>query len=286
MQISSNINDDDLYRHISIQIALGNALFDKARLTRKSEPTDEAISMFAEVKRKLSQIRKFEDLLAHASNSFAAALMTRSSLLDGDMNQIQSDEIIEAYREAVANAERCRSYEVWGVAQMNMGQALARRAEITTDNESAAFYRLRSISALLAAIETYPATEFPLPLAQAHLRLGGVLFRQGLTLSDQACEVYLIRAVNSYEMALSVIDEQNQTSDWTSIHAELGRIFFSHSKMADAEIAKSDLDRATQHVKNALKGYEALGSKAGIKGSAEALRSIEIEKGKHLSSNK
>jgi len=271
-------NDENLFHNASINIALGNALFDRARLLNQIDQIDEAISIFSRLKSKLPANSNLIELVAHVSNCFAAALMTRVSILGDKAIEPDFDEVISSYEEAVSHAERCQNYEIWGAAHANMGQALAVRADITPDIGSAAFFRLRSISALLAAIETYPSTEFPLPFAQSHLRLGKVLFRQSQFADDVVKEAYMIRAVNSYQIALAVFDEQNYPSEWTSVQAELGRIFFAHAKTAGEEIADADLDRAEEHIKNALRGYEAAESHDGVRGSKEALNTLKKER--------
>ncbi len=268
-------SEEELFDLISAEIALGNSLFDKARFHRDAKTFEETVQMFRATVSRLSKLDGMYELKAHAANSLGSALMTSLEARKDTATSAALTEVIQSYKQAIAAAEQCSNTEVWGVAHGNMGGALILLAASTTDTEDAHFLRVRGISALQTAIETYPTVLFPMPHAQMHLRLGEALVQHGLKCSAELMELYLVRALGSYHLAANILDEERHPSDWAFIQAELSRIFFAHSHVAEAKIAKFDLDQSANHMKNAVRVHESMNSKKEAAACRKALKKIE-----------
>jgi tetratricopeptide (TPR) repeat protein len=265
--------DDDLFRYVSTEIALGNALFDRATTTSDDSALAEVIATFQSSRQRLVEYDGFPELMAHVCNSLGSAHLTRAELPQADVT-LHVRAAIAALREAITAAEACNDFESWGVANGNLGGALALQARQVEDKGEANFLRVRGISSLLAATETYPVVQFPIPHAQTHLRLAHVLLEHALECERELADIYLIRAIGSYELASEVFDEERYPRKWAMIQGELSRIFFIHAKAAEAEIAESDLVRAEAHMNNALRAYTSIGEPLSIEACRSALEKV------------
>lgn len=268
-------SDEGLYDLVSAEIALGNALFEKSRFRPKEVNIEEVVQMFRVTLNRFGDRPIHYELRGHVANSLGSALMTQLEARKLPLNSASISEIVDAYTQAISAAEKCADAEVWGVAQGNLGAALVRLAAITEDKGEAHFLRIRGISALQAAIETYPTVLFPMPHAQMHLRLGDALVEHGLRCQDALMEFYLLRAIGSYLAAAEIFDEERHPSTWAFIQSEVSRIYFAHSRIADQETAKSDLERSANHIMNAIRVHESLNAEQAVIACRKALKAIE-----------
>lgn len=107
-----------------------------------------------------------------------------------------------------------------------------------------------------AAIETYPATEFPFRFAEAQRALGQVLFHHALTIADNdLSEAYLFRAVNAFEVAAEIIGKDRKPQDWAAIQMYIGAVFECHASFADVTVALGDMERAVVRYEAAASVY-------------------------------
>ena len=120
-----------------------------------------------------------------------------------------------------------------------------------------AFLRVRAISAFLAAIENYPTSAFVYQVAEAHCNLAQVLCQHGVGMESDFQEIYLKRALDSYEMASKFFTAERHPIRWAYIQMCMGGIFATHAQIAITEIAANDYAEATERFGAAAKIFHS-----------------------------
>ena len=125
--------------------------------------------------------------------------------------------------------------------------------------------RLRAISCFRNATQAYSETVFPDQCAEAHRCLGDVLFEHGLyEENDVQKEAYFVNAVASFEKASEWITKERDLQRWGYMQCRLGSIFGNHSKIAEPEVAQSDIQHAIGFFESGLSAYREVGFSKGV----------------------
>ncbi|MFT5945632.1 MAG: tetratricopeptide (TPR) repeat protein [Yoonia sp.] len=254
-------NTGDMWALASAQISLGNCLSDGSRLKRDATMGEQAVGVFEEARKTISNDGTLIDLLGHACNGLGAALLrTATASSTTEDHKKASTRAIAAYEEAVAASSRVFDPEIWGTAQINLGNLLADASRSQgISEEEASFLRIRSISNFQAAIETYPEVQFPMAFAEAHSGLAEVLFEHGLNANEQLFELYFVRAISSFSQVLEFYSEDTSPSRWAYLQCRLGSIFGNHAVRVSGETAEHDLEMAISHFDAGREVYKKLG---------------------------
>lgn len=258
--IKANARNGDSYRQASAQTSLANLLFDLSKVTEDPTVLTQAISVYMEARDLLLRLETHVELLPHIYNGLGSALNSAFNIADEreDIKDLEGAKI--AYEKAIDISERCGDVEVWGVANLNAGSVILRLAEVNELEGSRYFLtRLKAISYFTAAIETFPAASFPRQFSQAHLNLSDVLITHALQEQSELKELYLARAMASLEQVKHLRVNEDDPETLGLVDFKMGSIFGNHSRMAESEVAETDILSAIECFKEAETIYGNLG---------------------------
>ncbi|MBE7638241.1 hypothetical protein GUA87_15385 [Sneathiella sp. P13V-1] len=261
----------------SAKISLGNCLSDLSHVSEDPVLADSACGVFEEAIKFIKSKEKpkeLKELLSFAYNGLGAAIL-RGELGNKDsMASDTQDKAIAAYEEAISTSEFFKNQETWGGSQINLGRLLAHKAGADDiDDKAASFLRIRSIACYLAAVETYPAVQYPDAFAEAHFGLAEVLFSHGLDAPPELYEMYFARAIQSYTQAAEFHGEHSHPAKWAYIQCRLGSVFGNHAKRENAETAKTDIEMAISCFKEGQRVFKEHNNDVG---ADTCLRNIEL----------
>jgi hypothetical protein len=148
-----------------------------------------------------------------------------------------------------------------------------KKAELIADDP--AFSRVMAISQYQSVFDAFLVLDLPIEYAQAHANLASALVIHATDPEQESTELYLMRAVSSYEIAVSTFNEAQFADKCASIQANLGRIFVIHSQLNRIDSAESDLDQAKKHIEKALEIYRLNGPAEMVDWCLESLSKIE-----------
>lgn len=256
-------NTDDIFAIVSSQISLGNCLLDAARFKSDAETSDQAVAVFEEARKAALKNEELVGLLGHSCNGLGAALLQVDAVTSSEANNGElKNRAVVAFEEAVSASSRIFDPEIWGIAQINLGRLLAEAAESQECGEGeASFLRIRAITSFVAAIETFPEVQFPMPFAAAHSGLAEVLFEHGLSANDHLFEMYFTRALHSFNQVAEIHSKENSPLRWAQMQCRLGSVFGNHAMRVDGETAEHDLEMAISYFDAGLEVFEELEDK-------------------------
>ncbi|UWQ54725.1 helix-turn-helix domain-containing protein [Leisingera caerulea] len=248
------------YEKISAQISLANSLSDRGRIEGDLETIEQVIDLYRSARDSLLALNEHSELLCHVYNGLGSSLL-RAEEFGETLDLAALEEARRAFYESIEISERFGDVEVWGGGNFNLGNVVLRLARLNEGEEEAYLLaRLRAISCFQNAIEAYSETSFPNQLAEAHRCLGDVLFEHGLHAeNDVRKEVNFMRAVASFEKASEWITKERDLQRWGYMQCRLGSIFENHSRIAEPEIAQSDIRYAIEFFENGLSAYREVG---------------------------
>jgi transcriptional regulator with XRE-family HTH domain len=258
----------------SMKISLANLLLDRAKLEKKSDAADitEAISLLQKLRIELRDDEISQELRSYTCNSLGAALLSSRDLNAAiDKNEALS-QALDAFRETVEISELYSDAENWGAAKANIGGALAEMAnrhdlEVPQRN----FLRIRAISEFGSAIETTSIVSYPLRAAALHEMLAQVLVDHAVALNDEFGEVYLARAIHSYEISGSVFTRELHPLKWARLQERIGSIFAHHSRMPNVTSVNDDTAKAIMHLEEAASVFKEIGTKTELKSAQKKI---------------
>ncbi|SEH41556.1 hypothetical protein [Tardiphaga sp. OK245] len=256
--LNGAISESDIYRVASAKVALSNCLIDQACRDNDAAALSDAVSFLREVQLSLKGAEGGADIFSTACNSLGHALMEHDGIRKAKPTDAALTEAFGAFSDAARAAELASNPEIWGIAKANCGAALAQRAKLeTTEPETAKFLRIQSISAYLAALESYPETFFPLNYAKAHVGLAHVLFDYALTAETKLTDFYLLRSLSSFEAASAFFTENRSPQRWAELQMYMGNIILVHAERDAVASKQSDIKHATELFQNALRVFES-----------------------------
>ncbi|KMW59952.1 hypothetical protein AIOL_000101 [Candidatus Rhodobacter oscarellae] len=253
------------YEKISAQISLANSLSDRGRIEGDPETIEQVIDLYRNVRDSLLALNEHRELLCHVYNGLGSSLL-RAEEFGETLDLDALEEARNAFWEAIQISERFGDIEVWGGGNFNLGNVVLRLARSKEDNEEVYLLaRLRAISCFQNATQAYSETAFPDQFAEAHRCLGDVLFEHGLHAeNDVQKEVNFMHAVASFEKASEWITKERDVQRWGYIQCRLGSIFGNHSRIAEPEVAQSDIQHAIEFFENGLTAYREVGFSEGV----------------------
>ena len=266
----------DHFTLISAKIGLGNCLIDKAKIENDLDTLQSAILLFEDVKQEIEQSGKSTELLGHAYNNLAGALMEIHLIAQTEVTDQTLDEVLIAYQAAIRVSEANNDIANWGAAKANYGYRLAHKARLeSTKEKEAVFLRIQSISAFLAALETYPSTLFPRQYAETHIGLADVLVQQGQNSNENLIELHFFRALGSYSGACEIyFTKDRHPIRWAELQKKLGNIFAIHAQLEGTESTHSDLEQSIEHIENARRIFRQHNISAEIEACDRALKTL------------
>lgn len=249
------------FQAASSSISLANCLMDRAKLAVGTEGSDisEVISLLESTRILLREDVRAQELRAHACNSLGAAYLL-SRRVDANVNSAVALECaLSAFKESLKVSEEYTDAENWGAAKANIGRVLADLAnDAKFDDYKVQFMRIRAISELQSAAETVPMVAFPHQAADIHETLGEVLLEHALHLGNALTEMYLFRALQSYEIVARVYDQDTHPMRWAHVRGTIASIFVHHAHLPNATAPEQDIAQAIGNLEQAAVVFEAL----------------------------
>jgi tetratricopeptide (TPR) repeat protein len=263
-----------------MSINLANCLMDRAKLASGTESDDinEAISLLDMTRSNLRDNAKAQELLAHACNSLGAAFLA-SRRLDRNIDAaVALEKALDAFYEAMHISEEYSDAENWGATKANIGGILAEMADNSDLKEyQAHFLRIRAISEYQAAVETFPMVAYPFQTADIHESLASVLVEHAKALNDDTLsEVYLLRAIQSYEVVGAVFTRQAHPMRWARTRERIGSIFAHHGRFPNAASPDDDLAKAAKSFEEAATLFDELGASAEAMSCRQKIAALAI----------
>lgn len=250
----------DAFQLVSSKIALANCLLDKGASYGDRSDLDEALVTLASARVIALEEPDANALLCHASNGLGSTTLAVEQLTGVGLSDKRVGDILAHFNEAIENAEKHFNLDVWGGTRMNRARLFERQArQQERPMGERIFLRIQAISDYQASIETYPETIFPLRFAQAHFELANILFQHGLTVDRSLDEVYLVRAVQSYEIASVIFESEGALDRWAECQMYIGSVFAHHAHMEEIQTKEHDLNEALKRLEAALKVFKQEG---------------------------
>src|SRR5271154_6369550 len=121
----------------------------------------------------------------------------------------------------------------WASAKLNFGSLFMEKSYLfENDTEESKFNRIVAISEFQATLDSFTILNLPMEFAQAHANLGRALVEHAATgLEGELTELYLARAMASYEIAANAFTERKYPEKWASITSQVARIFAIHAQL-------------------------------------------------------
>ena len=253
---------EEVFLVASMKISLANLLMDRAKLARSSAVTDitEAQSLLQSLRLTLRDDREAQELRAHTCNSLGAALLASRFLVPNiDANAV-FEQALDAFRETLEISEAHSDIENWGAAKANIGGVLAELANTKSLEEyQQHFLRVRAICEFSSAAETVPILIYPVPAAGIHEGLASILVEHAVALNNEMSEMYLFRAVQSYETAGAMLTREGHPRRWANTRERIGSIFAHHSRLPNVVSPEDDIARAIAYLEEATAAFEEAG---------------------------
>ncbi len=266
---SKIVTAGDAFQLVSSKIALANCLLDRGTSYGGLSDLDEALATLASARVIALEEPDANALLCHASNGLGSTTLAVEQLTGVRLSDASVGDILANFNEAIENAEKHFNLDVWGGTRINRARLFERQArQQERPMGERIFLRIQAISDYQASIETYPETIFPLRFAQAHFELANVLFQHGLTVDRPVDEVYLIRAIQSYEIASVIFETEAALGHWAECQMYIGSVFAHHAHLDGIQTKEHDFNEALQRFEAALKVFSQ-------EGMQEACRSCE-----------
>lgn len=248
---------DDPFDITAMKISLGNCLFEIVKLTKDDDALSEAKSMLKSARDQLLMQGAGPDLLACVHNSLGGATLEKLNYSDVEDEEAMLTEAIGSFQAAIVTAEECSYPEIWGVANHNLGNALAGLARLKdTKPEDRGFLRVRAVAAVSAAIETYPEARFPFHFAKAHASLARIFWDMAGTEQGEMIEPCLVRSIHSWTVAQHIYTKEQFPDQWAEIQMHIGAIYGAHAGIDGIETKHEDLLEAQRCLSEALEVFK------------------------------
>jgi tetratricopeptide (TPR) repeat protein len=257
---SQIVSAGDAFQLVSSKIALANCLLDKGASYGDRSDLDEALATLASARVIALEEPDANSLLCHASNGLGLTTLAVEQLTGVRLSDTRVRDILAHFNEAIENAEKHFNLDVWGGTRINRARLFERQArQPERPIGELIFLRIQAISDYQASIETYPETIFPLRFAQAHFELANILFQHGLTVDRSQDEVYLVRAIQSYEIASVILESEAALGRWAECQMYIGSVFAHHAHLDGIQTKEHDFNEALQRFEAALKVFRQEG---------------------------
>jgi hypothetical protein len=144
------------------------------------------------------------------------------------------------FKESMSNSEKEMLLYAWASAKFNLANLFVERSYLFEGSSAeATFNRVIAISEFQAALDSFAILNFPMEFAQAHANLGRTLVEHAAAGSEgELTELYLTRAMSSYEIAMNAFTEDKYPQRWASITLQMARTFAIHAQLEGTESAK------------------------------------------------
>ena len=252
------VHGEDAFFATTTQINLGNCLMDKGKQLGGEAGIiyfDEAIALFEKVLAHKGLEQDFPELACHASNNLGTAHLAKSE--NNDLEALNA--ALESFRRATALSAQANQPDIWAAAHVNTGNVLASLSDLNENADEKAFMRIQAIAAYCAAIEVYPLSFFPYQYGHTQYGLATILQAHAMALQNELTELYLLRAIGSYEEALKVFSEGSDPLMWARIQTYLGTIYAAHSELDGTTSVRHDCETAIAHFQKAARVFETEG---------------------------
>ncbi|MCI4592504.1 helix-turn-helix domain-containing protein [Sphingobium sp. BYY-5] len=273
---SQTVTAGDAFQVVSSMNALANCLLDKGVYDGDLDALNEALTTNRSARLITLEEEGAAPLLAHASSGIGAIILAIERLTNDTLSDARIEEVIGHFDEAIDSAAKHFCIDIWGAAQINRARLFERRArQADRPEHERAFLRIRAIADYQASIETYPETVFPLRYAQTHFELANIMFQQGLNPDHPQAEHYLFRAIQSYEIAGIVFQQEKLTLSWADCQMYIGSVFAHHADFDGGRTRQHDLPKAMEYFEAALEVFRKEDSKYGRERCEQALARLK-----------
>ena len=256
------VHGEDAFFATTTQINLGNCLMDKGKQLGGEAGViyfDEAIALFEKVLAQKGIEQDFPELACHASNNLGTAHLAKSE--NNDLEALNA--ALESFRRATALSAQANQPDIWAAAHVNTGNVLASLSDL---NEN-----------YCAAIEVYPLSFFPYQYGHTQYGLATILQAHAMALQNELTELYLLRAIGSYEEALKVFSEDSDPLMWARIQTYLGTIYAAHSELDGTTSVRHDCETAITHFQKAARVFETEGYTEQLATCSRAIKTMELK---------
>ena len=234
---------------------------------------DEAIALFEKVLAQKGIEQDFPELACHASNNLGTAHLAKSE--NNDLEALNA--ALESFRRATALSAQANQPDIWAAAHVNTGNVLASLSDLNENADEKAFMRIQAIAAYCAAIEVYPLSFFPYQYGHTQYGLATILQAHAMALQNELTELYLLRAIGSYEEALKVFSEDSDPLMWARIQTYLGTIYAAHSELDGTTSVRHDCETAITHFQKAARVFETEGYTEQLATCSRAIKTMELK---------
>jgi len=248
---------NNAFQLVSSKIALANCLHDIGTMDKDRVALDEALAVMRAARLIAIEEEDANSLLCHASNIIGATTLAIEQIRESTISDAIIVDVMGYYDEAIKNAEKHFNLDIWGGTRINRARLFEARArQPEREEHERIFLRMQAIVDYQASIETYPETIFPMRFAQAHFELAGVLFQQALDVGRPQNEMYMFRAIQSYEIAGMFFQQEELSLQWAQCQMYVASIFANHAHLEGCQTRDHDSDQALQRFEAALEVFQ------------------------------
>ena len=227
---------------------------------------------------------KAREFLPYVCNALGVLLIKQINGKDGEHRGRLIDNTIDVFRESISSSEKEAFLYPWASAKVNLANLFIERSHLfERDTEESKFSRVLAISEFQSSLDSFTILNLPTEYAQAHTNLGRALVEHATAdFKGNLTELYLARAIASYEISANTFTEDRFPEKWASITLQMARVFAIHSQIEGIESVTYDLEQSRAHFEKSLKFYRTRGPSEMVDYCLESLGKIE-EQSKHNS---
>jgi len=176
---------------------------------------------------KVYTLEGFSQQWAMTQNNLGSALRSQGErTTDEEIAVRLLGEAVTAYRNALKVYTLEQLPQRWAATQNNLGNALQRQGERTTDGDVAVLF-LAAVAAYRNALKVYTLEQLPQQWAMAQYNLGVAFSRLGQRVSGAEGTKYLHEAVEAYRATLKVYGREQLPNDWAMTQNNLAKALFA-----------------------------------------------------------
>ena len=256
---------------------LCNCIGDLYELEKSDKLLDEGIDSINKTLVELGNKEESAAFTSYLCNSLEVLLIKKINSKDRQHRGNLVEEAISVLKESMSNSEKEMLLYAWASAKLNLANLLVERSYLfESGSAEATFNRIIAISEFQAVLDSFTVLNFPMEFAQAHANLGQALVEHAAAgLEGELTELYLERAMASYEIAMNAFTEDKYPQRWASITLQMARTFAIHAQLEGIESAKDDLEHSRALFEKALNFYRNNGPPEMVEYCLEPLSKIE-----------
>lgn len=240
---------------IMVQYNSGMLLAKKASLVggeEKLKLLDDAIQIFQDILKTEPQY--------HIANTailggLSIVLSSKALLVEKQQQIPLIDAALQIFKDVLVSNDQGRVPLEWASAQMNLGAALSRKANLANNPEEKHNLLNQSAQSHRAALTVYTKESTPQSWATAQFNLGAALSDDAKQVKGEERNNLLKEAFDAYCAALTVFSKELTPINWSSNQYQLGNVLQSQARLMSEEKQFQQLQEAIQAYNAALEVY-------------------------------